>query len=269
MSEYTGDLRKMRSHYGSPVRYELALHGGDILPISDWVGSDIHLQHSGEIFCKRCGRKTAKSFAQGFCYPCFQTAPENSPCIINPELCEGHKGIGRDAGWERMNHVKPHVVYLAVSSGLKVGVTRGDQVPTRWIDQGASQAIILAETPYRRLAGEIEVALKEHVSDKTAWQSMLKNLIPEGIDLLAEKERLGAFIPEDLKDFLSKKDKIWEIEYPVIEFPEKVKSINLTKVPEFSGKLMGIKGQYLLLDEGRVFNVRSHAGFHVTIKLIS
>jgi hypothetical protein len=265
--KYTGDLRKMRSFYDTPVRYELPLYGSENLPISSWLGKSISIIHTGEIYCKRCGRKTEKSFAQGFCYPCFQTAPENSECIINPELCEGHMGRGRDIGWERKNHVKPHVVYLAISSGLKVGVTREDQVPTRWIDQGAYQAIILAETPYRRMAGDIEVALKEHLSDKTAWQRMLKNDIAEGIDLTEKKAEVSELMTEDHKDFLSTRSKVYEFEYPVLEFPKKVKSTNLTKVSEIEGTLMGIKGQYLIFDEGRVLNIRSHAGFRILIKL--
>ena len=265
---YTGDLRKMRSFYDTPVRYELPLYGSDTIPVSDWVGKDLKIVHTGEIFCVRCGRKTEKSFGQGYCYPCFSTGPENSPCIINPELCEGHMGIGRDAGWERQHHVKPHVVYLAISSGLKVGVTREDQVPTRWIDQGAYQAIILAETPYRRIAGEIEVALKAFLSDKTSWQRMLKNEVAEGIDLVEKKAEVAELLPDDYKDYLSKRNKVYQIEYPVIEFPQKVKSTNLGKTAELAGKLMGIKGQYLIFDEGRVLNVRSYAGYRCEISAV-
>ncbi|MFK7969573.1 MAG: DUF2797 domain-containing protein [Bacteroidia bacterium] len=267
MQSYTGDLRKMGTRLGDPVQYKLALHGSEILAMNTYIGQPISIAFSGDIFCIRCGRKTEKSFGQGYCYPCFASAPESSPCIINPERCEGHKGIGRDIGWERMNHVKPHVVYLAISSGLKVGVTREDQVPTRWIDQGAFQAIILAETPYRQLAGEIEVSLKAHLSDKTSWQRMLKNDIPEGIDLLAEKARVGQLLSEDHQDYISDEDHIQEIHYPVTEYPAKVKSVNLDKLPEISGTLLGIKGQYLMLDEGRVFNVRRHSGYRVNLSI--
>lgn len=263
---YTGNLKKMKTKLGPPVGYTLVL-GEDAIDMASLVGQNVRLTYQGEINCKICGRKTKKSFAQGFCYEHFLKAPENSECIIRPELCEGHLGKGRDPEWEAKHHVQPHVVYLAIASGLKVGVTRQDQVPTRWIDQGAWKAIRLAETPNRYLAGVIEVALKDHISDKTHWQKMLKNVLATNIDIHAEKAKMNSLLPEDLQQYHSPNDEVIEIAYPAQQFPKKVKSTNFDKVSEIKGKLEGIKGQYLLFEEGRVINIRKHTGYLVELEI--
>lgn len=259
-----GNLKKMTVTLESPVKYELQL-GDDLVNINDLIGQHITFNYTGLINCKNCGRKTKKSFAQGFCYPCFNDSPANSPCIIKPELCEGHLGKGRDVEWEQKHHVQPHVVYLALSSGLKVGVTRGTQVPTRWIDQGAFQAIQLANTPNRYLAGAIEVFLKDHMSDRTNWQRMLKNQIPEGIDLQQEKEKAIELLPAEYNEYIASSNEVVEINYPVTAYPEKVKSLNFDKLPTIEGCLSGIKGQYLIFDDGRVLNIRKFTGYWVEL----
>ncbi|MCK5907391.1 MAG: DUF2797 domain-containing protein, partial [Flavobacteriales bacterium] len=157
----------------------------------------------------------------------------------------------------------PHIVYLAVSSGLKVGITRKTQIPTRWIDQGAESAIEFAEVPNRYLSGVIEVALKQFVSDKTSWQKMLKGPAPE-VDLLEWKNKLYNEMPEETKQyFLSDRNEVHQQDFPIDSYPEKVKSINLTKQDSFEGVLKAIKGQYLIFEGGIVFNVRSHEGYIV------
>lgn len=259
----------MQVELAEPVHYTLPLHAADPLqlPLNPWVGKSIRLHHTGNIYCKICGAKTKKSFGEGFCYKHFRDAPENAECIIRPELCEGHLGKGRDPEWEKAHHVQPHVVYLALASGVKVGVTRETQVPTRWIDQGASAAIVLARVPYRRLAGEIEVALKAHLSDKTSWQRMLKNEVARGINLQAEKLRVSELVPADFQQYLTAVEDVVDIDYPVESFPTKVKSLSFDKQPTIEGVLQGIKGQYLLLDEGRVFNVRKHTSYEAEVTL--
>ena len=264
--EYSGNLSKMRTLHEDTVRYFLTL-GEDEVEMNELIGQQINIVFEGQINCKVCGRKIKKTFGEGFCYPDFMNHPLNSPCILRPELCEGHVGIGRDLEWEKEHHVKPHVVYLALSSGVKVGVTREDQVPTRWMDQGASKAVRLAETPYRQLAGNIEVALKAHISDKTHWQKMLKNDIATHLSLSEEKERLIPLIPEELQSYVSSNAELWEFNYPVEEYPVKVKSMKLDKLPEIEGKLKGIKGQYLIFDEGRVMNIRSHTGYFIKLSI--
>ena len=262
--QHAGNLRKMKTQLAKNVQYALPL-GTELVNMNALIGSEINLDFSGTINCKLCGRKTKKSFAQGFCYPCFQNAPENSPCIIRPELCESHLGKGRNPEWEKKHHYQPHVVYLASSGGLKVGVTRADQVPTRWLDQGARKAIKLSETPHRQIAGLIETELKQHISDRTDWRKMLKNLGDDDINLLEAKQRMTALLPIYLANFQSPDDAITHIEYPVLRYPEKVKSVNFDKTPHISGKLAGIKGQYLIFDDDRVLNLRKHAGYFITL----
>lgn len=261
----TGNLRKMRTELAEPIKYYLDL-GEDEIAMHQLVGKQLTLRFTGQINCINCGRKTNKSFAQGFCYPCFMNAPQNAECIIRPELCEAHLGKGRDPEWEEKNHNQPHFVYLAVSSGIKVGVTRSTQVPYRWIDQGASKAIIIAETSNRYEAGQIEVALKDYVSDKTPWQRMLKNEIADQIDILAYKDDLLNKLPVEWQKFASENDKITHLDYPAIGFPSKVKSHNLDKEIELSGQLNAIKGQYLIFDKDRVINIRKYGGYLVDLE---
>ena len=254
----------MSAVLGDQVQYTLNL--SDDVGMNDLVGQEICLEWHGTINCAKCSKITKKSFGEGFCYSCFTTAPESAECIIRPELCRAHLGEGRDPEWEERNHNQPHVVYLAASSAVKVGITRATQVPTRWIDQGASSAIRLAETPNRYLSGVVEVALKEFFTDKTHWQKMLKNDVDHSIDLIEEKWALEEHLPGDILDLFSENDEIIELNYPVLNYPLKVKSTTFDKTPTVRGKLVGIKGQYLLFEGGEVLNIRRHTGYHVEIK---
>ncbi len=261
---YEGNLKKMSTTLLDQVNYVLGC-GDDAVFMNDLIGKEIKISFDGIINCTSCGKVTKSSFGQGFCYDCFVNAPEAAECIINPELCRAHLGEGRDPEWEKIHHAKPHYVYLAVSSAVKVGITRHDQIPTRWIDQGASYAIKLAETPYRQLCGVIEVALKSVYTDKTNWRKMLKNEVMEDVDLVEEKWGLEEVLPADLLEFMTEDDEVTHISYPVHRWPDKVSSINLTKVPEIYGTLAGIKGQYLIFDDNRVMNVRNHSGFKIKL----
>ena len=254
----------MSTSFINPVQYFLRL-GDDKVPVNTLVGNKIKLQWTGKIFCTVCGKKTSKSFGEGMCYNCFANAPDNAECILRPELCEAHLGKGRDPDWENRNHLKPHFVYLALTNTVKVGVTREGQIPTRWIDQGAHKGIILAETPYRQLAGFIEVVLKDHLSDKTNWQRMLRNESSNGIDLLEEKKRIIQLIPEHFQQYKSANDEVVEIIYPVEEYPVKVTSLSFEKMPIIEMKLVGIRGQYFIFENGYVMNIRSKSGYEVEL----
>ena len=256
----SGRSSKMRVSLGETIDYFLRLDDKEV-PMNQFIGRKIQLRFLGNIHCVVCGRVTKKSFAQGFCYPCMQTAPENSECIIRPELCRGHLGEGRDVEWEQTHHVCEHVVYLAISSGFKVGVTRGDQVPTRWIDQGASQARVIARTPHRCAAGEMEVALKHAFSDRTSWQKMLKNEVLDDPDWDWAFDRVDEVLPLRYAGYVTEDEDVVELNYPVQRYPEKVKSLSFDKEASIEGTLLGIKGQYLLLDENRVLNIRKHNGY--------
>lgn len=257
---YEGVIRKMRSQLSKPVEYWLPI-GDEELKISELLGETLRLSFKNAIYCINCGRKTNKSFSQGFCFPCFRDSAQNSECIIRPELCRAHLGEGRDPHWEEEHHNRPHYVYMAISSGIKVGVTRDIQVPTRWIDQGAWKVMKIAETPNRYLAGMIEVYLKQFVSDKTPWQKMLKNEIDPNRDLLSDREEIIKKLKEEFSDLICEDSSITEIEYPVIKYPKKVSSHNLDKENILQGKLNGIKGQYLIFDDGKVINMRKYAGY--------
>lgn len=239
--------------------------GADSLDMNSLIGKSIRLEFTGDINCIKCGRKTKKSFGQGFCYPCFVSAPETEECVIKPELCKAHEGIARDMAYAKENCLVDQVVYLAVSGGLKVGVTRTHQVPTRWIDQGASCAVVLATAPNRYSAGLVEVELKKSFADKTKWQSMLKGKDEFDGDILQQKQRALALVEEASLIHNPADNSIYQIEYPVLQYPEKIKSSNLDKDPLFSGTLIGIRGQYLILEGGVVLNIRSYAGYNVEI----
>ena len=264
--KHCGNILKMKTSLESPVQYGLPI-GEELVSMNYLIGKYIVLTWQQVIHCIACGRKTNKSFAQGFCYPCFISAPETSECILRPELCEAHEGVARDMDWSEKHCLQEHYVYLAISSGVKVGVTRSSQIPTRWIDQGAWQAILLAKTPNRYTAGLIEVALKQHISDRTQWQRMLKNQLVEGVELQDKKQEMIGHLSPELQQYESGENHITEIIFPVNEYPEKVKSVGFDKYEEISGRLWGIKGQYLLFDDGRALNIRKHNGYLVEMEV--
>ena len=269
----TGNLRKLRTRLESPVRYELPL-GDETVELNDLIGQPIKLVYQQEINCLHCGRKTKKSFSQGYCYPCFTRLPQCDSCIVKPEKCHYHEGTCRDPAWGERHCFQPHVVYLANSSGLKVGITRGEQVPTRWIDQGAIQALPILEVDNRLHSGLIEQIIAAHVSDKTNWRTMLKGGNPS-IDLKAERDRLLELCADELERLRQRfgadavrrlEAEVVEIEYPVEQYPAKVGTHNFDKEAEVSGVLLGIKGQYLILDTG-VINIRKFSAYKVQLSV--
>ena len=259
----TGNLRKMQTRLDDVARYTLAL-GDTPIDMNAKIGETIKLSFDGTINCIACDRVTRKSFGGGFCYPCFRNAPEASECIIRPELCRAHEGEARDMAWAEEHCLVEQIVYLARSSAIKVGITRASQIPTRWIDQGATDAIVFARVPNRYTAGLVEVAMKEHLTDRTNWQRMLKNEVIDA-DLVATKASLADALDADLRQYIDADDTVCSIDYPVTEYPEKVKSVGFDKFPEIEGCLAGIKGLYLIFDDNRVLNIRKHNGYRVTV----
>jgi len=229
------------------------------------------MHFTGQINCISCGKITKTSFNQGFCYNCLQTAPEASESIIRPELSKSHFGIARDMEWAEKHDLIDHYVYLAVSNDVKVGVTRSHQIPTRWIDQGASSAIKVAKTPNRHIAGIIEVFLKKHFTDKTNWRAMLTNNVANNVannvDLLEEKQNALLFLPLELQKYADDDNEVTQIEYPVQAFPKKVKSVGFDKMPTINGIVTGIKGQYLIFENNTVLNIRKHNGYFLEINI--
>ncbi|MEQ8713529.1 MAG: DUF2797 domain-containing protein [Cyclobacteriaceae bacterium] len=262
---HKGVLRKMRTEFGSPIQYFLRLEAEE-LPMNELIGHSLGIKFTG-YECLNCGRKR-KIFRMGHCYDCFYEIPQTADWVIRPELSKAHLDQeDRDLAYEKQVQLQPHIVYLALSSNVKVGVTRKTQVPTRWIDQGATEALEIIEAPNRYLAGIAEVALKEFVADKTNWRKMLKNET-DGEDLFEFRERLVEYIPEEaLPYFLAEKSERWILDFPVKQYPVKIKSLNLTKTPAFKDRLVGIKGQYLIFENDTVFNVRGNEGFVVELSV--
>lgn len=255
-----------------PAFYELPV-GPLLLPLNPVLGQPLALHYTGAIFCVYCGRKTSKSFNQGYCYPCFRKLAQCDMCILKPEQCHYHLGTCREPEWGEANCMIPHIVYLANSSGLKVGITRETQVPTRWLDQGASQALPIFRVGTRRQSGLLEVLLAEHVADKTNWQALLKGDAAT-IDLPAARDRLLAEcadgIAELAQQFPGQIERLSaepvSFTYPVLQYPTKIKTFDFDKNPAVEGSLLGIKGQYLILDTG-VINIRKFTAYQVDVRL--
>ncbi len=260
----------MHTALNKPVQYQLPLfnnlESGEFVDLNPFVGQPISIRFDGIINCVVTGKRINKTFGEGMSYDAWKSAPQAVESIINPELDQSHLGIGlRDLEWERERHVRPHTVYLALTSAMKVGVTRDNSIPTRWIDQGAWKVIRFAETPYRQKAGLIEVELKQHVSDKTNWRKMLTD-VRGTTDFKEERERLRKLLPLPLRQFVLDEEEPLEIEYPVLSYPDKVTSMKLDKFPHIEKTLRGIRGQYLIFDDGSVINMRSHSGYRITLE---
>lgn len=236
----------------------------DFIQMNKLFGRQITIEFTNEKYCANCGNRFEDLFRMGFCRECFFTAPQAGESIIRPELSRAHEGIeDRDLEFEKSYQLQPHIVYLANSGALKVGVTRESQRPTRWIDQGASEAIVFAKTENRFQAGQIEVAMKEHLGDKTPWQRMLKNETPE-IDLKERKWALRDELQGELAAFFAEDDDaVTQLKFPVQDYPTKVKSLNLDKESKIEATLVGIRGQYLIFEGGRVLNVRGNTGYRL------
>ncbi|RKN79572.1 DUF2797 domain-containing protein [Ulvibacterium marinum] len=262
--QYEGVLQKMQTEVGTPIQYYLVFEN-DFLNMNQIL--DKHLQIDFIKFqCLNCGRDRP-IYRQGFCKTCFYEVPTAGDWIMRPELSTAHLDKeDRDLEYEKKVQLQPHIVYLANSSNIKVGVTRKSQVPTRWIDQGAHEAIEIVEVPNRYLAGITEVALKDHLSDKTNWRKMLTNDVKDE-NLVDWRDRLKEYIPEEASEYYIDTNKETHLQFPVLQYPEKVNSLNLNKNPSYKGILKGIKGQYLIFEDNTVFNIRGSEGYYVGLSI--
>lgn len=261
----SGNLQKMQVKYGKPVQYILEL-GDDLIDLNQLIGKPIKFSFNGQINCVSCGRKTKKSFNQGFCFQCMKTSPMADENIIRPELSMAQFGIARDMEWATLHDLIDHFVYLSLTSEVKVGVTRHHQIPTRWIDQGASQAIIIAKTPNRHIAGIIEAELKRNLPDKTNWKKMLSTTIENTKALTEQRVRIKDLLHPELQQYLLENEKVVNLTYPIENYPEKIVSLNFDKQTVINGILTGIKGQYLYFDGSKVINIRRHTGYFVNLE---
>ncbi|SES66371.1 DUF2797 domain-containing protein [Thalassotalea agarivorans] len=272
----SGPIRKMKTALDNgQVQYSLPV-GDSLVAMNELIGQTVNIHFLNEIRCQHCDRKTKKSYSQGYCFPCMQSLARCDMCIMKPETCHFEKGTCREPEWGQENCMIPHYVYLANTSGLKVGITRHSQIPTRWCDQGATQALPIFKVASRIQSGLVETALAEFIADKTNWRAMLKGN-NEAIDLKAKASELIPLIAERLSqlkltygsDAIEQLDEdIIDLDFPVTEFPTKITSFNLDKAPIVSGVLQGIKGQYLLLDTG-VINMRKFTSYFVDFSVES
>lgn len=266
-----GTLRKMRAEKNEPVSYYLPL--GDLsVPLQPFLGNTLHLRYQGNIFCTACGRKTSKSYNQGYCFVCFKKLAACDMCILKPETCHFQLGTCREPEWADSHCNVPHIVYLANSSGIKVGITRESQLPTRWLDQGATQALPVFRVGTRYQSGLLEVTLAQHIPDKTNWQALLKGESAP-LDLKAVRDELLARCAAEISAIEQRfpgqiqmlpAAEVEQFRYPVLEYPQKVRSFNLDQQADVAGTLQGIKGQYLILDTG-VINIRKFTAYQVEL----
>jgi Protein of unknown function (DUF2797) len=269
---YRGHLRKMRIRAQQPVEYALILSEQEV-PLNAYLGQELRLNFTGNIHCIHCGRRTSKSFQQGYCFPCLQRLLSCDLCVIHPEKCRVEQGGCSPEDWAHAQCGATHIVYLANSSGLKVGVTRLTQTPTRWLDQGACQALPIFQTANRYQAGLIEVCLKQFVNDKTDWRRLLRQSAAM-LDLIGERTRLMGIADSALAAVLARfsagdiipltENTVFTWDYPVSCYPEKAVSLSFDQNPVVAGRLQGMKGQYLLLSTG-VINIRKFAGYEVEL----
>ncbi|SEG01787.1 Protein of unknown function [Halpernia humi] len=262
--KFSGQILKMITENGKPIQYYLNL-SGDLIHMNQLFDKKISLKHIG-YECVNCG-KNEKIYRMGFCKNCFFESPYASETIIRPELSTAHLGIGeRDLAVEESIQLQPHIVYLAYTGDVKVGVTRESQIPTRWIDQGATFALEIARTENRYEAGMIEVAMKEYFADKTNWRKMLQDDFEDDLDLKDFQEKVKDYFPEEFKKFHLIDGEIQRLDFPY-EAPESINSFTLDKKPEFEGVLKGIKGQYLSFEGGNFINMRGHEGYVVELEV--
>lgn len=253
-------LQKLSHIHQEAEHYRLEDHDLNAL-----LGKRVTITHTGRILCLNCGASTRKSFGDGLCYQCFRTLARSDSCIIRPHTCHYHQGTCREPDWGYSHCMIPHVVYLAITSGLKVGVTGAHKIHERWGDQGAQAAIVLATAPDRLTAGEIEHELSRHISDRTQWQKLITNRVEE-VDLLDAKRQAVRLIPAHLRRHATDDDHIERFSYPVLAFPQKAKTATLDQTPEIQGPLLGILGQYLFFGP-LAFNVRRHSGYEVEVNI--
>ena len=254
----------------TPAKYWLLLSNEQIL-LNDHLGQEVSLIHSGKIHCIACDKLIKKSYQQGYCFPCTQKLAECDICILKPELCHYHKGTCREPIWGKTHCLVPHIVYLANSAAVKVGITRESQIPTRWLDQGAIQALPIIRTQTRFQAGLIEVAFAKSVPDKTNWRKMLQGEVASAA-LDAVRDELFGKHSKQLQEIATKfnfgdielltAEPLVDISYPVLEYPKQIIALSFDKTPEIAGTLLGIKGQYLIFNNG-VINIRNFAGYEV------
>ena len=268
-----GAISKMSARLDGPnVQYAFRLDDLEV-PVNPLIGTTVRLEYLGAIFCSHCGRKTKTSFSQGYCYPCMTKLAQCDLCIMSPERCHYDAGTCREPAWGEQFCMTDHIVYLSNSSGVKVGITRATQLPTRWIDQGARQALPIMRVSTRQQSGFVEDLFRSQVADKTNWRALLKG-DAQVLDLPAIREQIFDACADGIRTLQERfglqaiqplpQAEVVEMRYPVEAYPKKIVSFNLDKDPIAEGTLLGIKGQYLIFDTG-VINIRKYTAYQLAV----
>jgi hypothetical protein len=268
-----GSLSKMAVSLQAPVvQYSFRLDDTQV-PVNPFIGQRLRLEYLGAIHCSHCGKRTKTSFSQGYCYPCMTKLAQCDVCIMAPEKCHYDAGTCREPSWGEQFCMTDHVVYLANSSGIKVGITRATQLPTRWLDQGATQALPIVRVATRQQSGLVEDLLRSQVPDRTNWRALLKGDAEE-LDLVAIREQVFDACADGLRELQGRfglqaiqplaDAEVVQMKYPVEAYPSKIVSFNLDKDPVVEGTLLGIKGQYLIFDTG-VINIRKYTAYQLAV----
>ena len=261
---FSGVFKKMISIHDDPVRYILDFED-DLLFLNQSIGKNFKIYKTG--YCCLSCNDNIEIFANGFCKKCFFESPMSGDWVMKPELSKAHLGVeDRNIDYEKKIQLQSHIVYLSKTSGIKVGVTRSNNMTSRWIDQGAVEAIQLIEVPNRYLAGVAEVKLKDKFSDKTNWRKMLTSNIDES-DIISDKKIAFEALGSDFEKYFKINSQLIKFNYQIQQPVESVKSVSLKKSNDVEGKLIGVKGQYLIFEDSTVFNVRSNEGLVVGIKI--
>lgn len=261
-----GTILKLESSIekGGKVQYQLPL-GKERVDLNSLIGKEVTFTFTGDIYCIDSGKKIKKSYNSGYSYESFTKLAACDVCIVQPEKCHYHKGTCREPKWGEKQCMQPHYIYLSVTSGLKVGITRGPQLHTRWVDQGACFAKAIYKVKNRYAAGMVETIIKDSFADKTQWRKMLSQ-VPDEVDFDKEIEKIkkkygkeiAVYEPEEVEE------KSLSLQYPIEQYPEKVKSVSFDKQEEITGVLKGIKGQYLIFEDF-VLNMRKHQGYEIEL----
>ena len=267
----SGALHGLRITLAEPVDYALQL-GESVVPLNPLLGSFVRIRFDSRIDCRYCGQTTRKSYGAGYCYPCFKALARCDLCVVSPVRCHYAAGTCREPAWGEAFCMQPHVVYVANSAGAKVGITKPENLPGRWLDQGATQACVVMRTQSRHQAGCVEAVLSRHTSDRTDWRALIARDAPP-LDLRqlitqlrtaarAELAALASRFPGAL-DWVDA-PMVQRFSYPVTSYTSPLRALSLVRRTELGGRLLGVKGQYLMFDSG-VFNVRKHSSYHVEI----
>ena len=258
---YTGYIRELQITDDSPAQYQLLLDA-NLIPLNPLLGCGLEVRFLGQIECAECGQLTKKSYGGGYCYPCFATLARCDLCVMSPDRCHFHLKTCRDPEWGESFCMQPHTVYLANSSGLKVGITRQGRETKRWLDQGATQGLPLLTTTTRKEAGEVEVIIAKQLSDRTNWR-LLVSQETSPVNLADERNQLRGDL--DLPNVVWSMESERQFQFPVRQYSPAV-NFSLHK-QTVRGNLIGMKGQYLLFDNGAL-NISRHRSYHIELTVL-